>query len=235
MKKRVLLIGSLVAALLVAAIAVGGVVRAQTATPGPSQSGGNVQAPGNGRGAAARQQIDGFLNALAQNLGISRSTLDTALKTTAKQQVAQAVSSGKLTQQQADQIDQRIDNGQFPLGAFMGRGRGAGANGQAPAAVRACLGSAQQAAASALGLSVSDLQQARQSGESIAQIAQDHGTTVQALQTAVSSAVKSCLDQQVQAGAITSSQEQSLLQRLEQRVTATHSGRHRGANSGNSQ
>jgi hypothetical protein len=247
MKKKVLLIGSLLAVLVVAAVAVGGVVRAQTATPSPGQSGGAAQAPANGAGAGAQQQIDSFLNALAQNLGISRSALDNGLKTTAQQQVAQAVSAGKLTQQQADKIDQRVQSGQFPFGAFLGRGRGAGGNGQHTqnghngqngqngAAVRACLGSAQQAAASTLGISLSDLQQARQGGESLSQIAQDHGTTVQALQSAIGDAVKSCLDQQVQAGTITSGQEQSLIQRLQNRLGAQPAGRHGGAKSGNSQ
>ncbi len=235
MGKKGLLIGSLVAALIVAAIAVGGVVRAQTATPGPGQSGGSVQSTTSGPGAGARQQIDSFLNALAQNLGISRPTLDNALKTTAKQQLAQAVAAGRLTQQQADQISQQIDDGQAPFAGMFGRGRGAGRNGAGGAAVRACLGSAQQAAASILGISVTDLQQAHQSGESFAQIAQDHGTSVQALQSAVSAAVKSCLDQQVQAGTITSAQEQSLLQRLQQRLSSTPSGYQPGNRRGNSQ
>jgi polyhydroxyalkanoate synthesis regulator phasin len=235
MRKKLVLVGSFVAAIALAGVAVAGVVLAQSPSPSPGQSGGGANAPAT----AARQQVDSFLNALAQNLGISRSTLDNALKTTAKQQVDQAVSAGKLTQQQASQIDQRIDNGQFPfgLGRFFGRGRGFGDNGAAATGVRSCLGAAQQAVTSTLGISSSDLKQARRNGESIAQIAQDHGTTLQALQSAVTSAVQPCLDQQVQAGTITASQEQSLLQRLQQRLSSEGSrpgnqGQPRGGNAG---
>lgn len=237
MGKKALLIGSLVTAVLLAAVAVGGVVLAQTPSPSPALPGASSQAAGNGSGATGRQGVDNFLNALAQNLGISRSTLDNALKTTAKQQVDQAVSAGKLTQQQATQIDQRIENGRFPfrLGEGFGHGHGddgAGRNGPSGAALRACGANVQKVVTGTLGISASDLRQARENGETIAQIAQDHGTTVQALQSAVGDAVKSCLDQQVQAGTISAGQEQSVLQRIQQRLTAPPRTPSQGGNDG---
>jgi len=171
--------------------------------------------------------IDSFLNQLAQNLNIDRSTLNNALKTTADQQIDNAVSAGRLSQDQANQIKQRIDNGQLPFGvggfgAFGGPGRfgrhgrgGPGGNAGLPQAAVACASTARNAVPSALGISASDLQQARANGESLAQIAQDNGKTLDDVRAAVQSSAQSCLDQQVQAGNLTQQQEQNILQRLQ--------------------
>jgi hypothetical protein len=186
----------------------GGVVMAQTPAPsGPAQG---------AQGSGVRAGIDSFLNSLAQNLGINRSTLDGALKTTAKQQIDQAVATGRMTRDQADKIKQRIDSGPSPLGLGIGFGRFArGGAGPDRAAMGACGSSVQQAVTSTLGVSPSDLQQARRSGESVSQIAQDHGKSLQDLQTAVTTAMKGCLDTQVQAGTLTADQEQKILQRVQ--------------------
>jgi hypothetical protein len=221
MKRKAFIIASLVAAVGLAVAVAGGVVLAQT--PSPGGSGRNVQGPASGPGAGFRAGFDSFLNGLAQNLGVSRPALDGALKTTAKQQVDQAVAAGRLTQDQADKIKQRIDSGQGPFGFGLGgfdRGARRGGPGGGPGATdvgvgSACRSSVEDAVTSTLGVSASDLQQARKNGESITQIAQDHGKTFQDLKTAVTSATKGCLDQQVQAGKITSDQEQTILQRIQ--------------------
>jgi hypothetical protein len=211
MKKASVVIGSIVVAAAFAVALVGGIAMAQT----PAPSGPSTGTPSGG----IRAGVDGFLNALAQNLGIDRSTLDTALKTTAKQQVDQAVAAGKLTQDQADRIKQRIDSGQGPLGLGAGFGHFAGRGSEGSegnrSAMGACGSAMQQAVSSTLGVSASELQQDRRSGESITQIAQDHGTTVQSLQSAVATAAKGCLDAQVQAGKLTADQEQRILQRIQ--------------------
>jgi polyhydroxyalkanoate synthesis regulator phasin len=194
------LLVAVVAVLVLAAAAIGGVALAQT----PSSA-----SPGRG---AAGSRIDDFLNKLAQNLNIDRPTLDNALKTTAKQEVDSAVAAGRITQDQANQIEQRIENGQVPFGLGAGFGRRFGGGG---GEVAQCRSGAGSAVAGALGISQGDLQQARANGESIAQIAQDHGKTVADLRTAVEDSVKSCLDQQVQSGSLTQQQEQNILQRIQ--------------------
>jgi hypothetical protein len=219
------LILTLAAAAILGVAAIGGVVRAQT--PGPGGTGANAPsgAPGPFAG-DIRGRVDDFLNQLAQNLNIDRSTLDKALKTTADQQIDKAVSAGSLSQDQANQIKQRIDSGQLPFGpgafgAFGGPGRfgrrgpgGPGGNaGSAQGA--ACFSTIRDAVPSALGISASDLRQARANGESLAQIAQDHGKTLDDVRSAVVSSAQGCLDQQVQAGTLTQQQEQNILQRLQ--------------------
>jgi len=220
------LIVTLVAVAVLGVVAVGGVVLAQT----PSGGGAGGGAPSGSAGSAnagPRGLIDSFLNQLAQNLNIDRSTLNNALKTTADQQIDNAVSAGRLSQDQANQIKQRIDNGQLPFGvggfgAFGGPGRfgrhgrgGPGGNAGLPQAAVACASTARNAVPSALGISASDLQQARANGESLAQIAQDNGKTLDDVRAAVQSSAQSCLDQQVQAGNLTQQQEQNILQRLQ--------------------
>src|SRR5437016_4639329 len=88
--------GGLAAAMLAAAI--GGAAYAQTtptATSGPP--------------AAVQQRAQDFLNALASHLGKTPAEVLAAFKATEHDQVAKEVTDGKLTQQRADQINQRID------------------------------------------------------------------------------------------------------------------------------
>lgn len=212
------LIGAVIAAAVLGVVA-GGVVLAQTNSPGGS--GANAQSPSGGNGAGARARIDNFLNQLAQNLHIDRPTLDNALKTTAKQQVDQAVAAGRLTQDQANQDKQRIDNGQ----SFLGIGRlGRGERGGARGATAACGAGVRDAVTNTLGISAGDLRQARANGKTIAQIAQEHGKTVEDLRNAVAQSAKGCLDQQVQSGSLTAQQEQDILQRLQDRATSSGGG-----------
>jgi hypothetical protein len=227
MSNRKRLVGALIAAVVVGVVALGGVVLAQT--PSPGAAGGSGQRSGTGAAGAVRGRIDGFLNQLAANLNIDRPTLDNALKTTAKQQVDEAVAAGRMTQDQANQIKQRIDSGQSPFGfgGFGGFGRG-GPGGNQAMGVRACGAGIRDAVTSTLGISTADLQQARANGQTIAQIAQAHGKSEQDLRVAAATLAKSCLDQQVQAGTLTQDQEQAILQRLQNGGLPGQSGRHGG-------
>jgi polyhydroxyalkanoate synthesis regulator phasin len=218
---------ALIATVVLGAVAVGGVVLAQTPAPAGPGSGGQPGQPAFGDGGGLRARVDDFLNQLAQNLNIDRSTLNNALKTTANQEIDKAVASGQLSQDQANQMKQRIDSGQLPFGpgafgAFGGQGhfgrRGSGGpngDGAFPQAAATCFSTVRDAVPGALGISASDLQQARANGESLAQIAQDHGKTLDDVRSAVQSAAQGCLDQQVQAGNLTQQQEQDILQRLQ--------------------
>ena len=79
-------------------------------------------------GEAAQQR---YIEALAKNLGLDPSTVKAALEQTQKDmraarisEIKQAVTDGKLTQEQADQIIQRMQSG--PGGPGMGPGFGFG-------------------------------------------------------------------------------------------------------------
>jgi hypothetical protein len=70
--------------------------------------------------AARRQRRDDFLNQLAQNLNISRSTLNAALSTTLDQEIDKAVAANQLTAGQAARLKKRIGRDNFPIGLHLG-------------------------------------------------------------------------------------------------------------------
>jgi hypothetical protein len=75
-----------------------------------------------------------------------------------------------------------------------------------------------QAAASYLGLTVTELRTQLQSGKSLAQVAAAQGKSVTGLKDAILAAAKTRLDQAVAAGRLTAAQEQALLDRLKTRL-----------------
>jgi hypothetical protein len=92
-----------------------------TATPATAAAPAAGGQASNALGAAARQaRRDDFLNALAQNLNISRSTLNGALQASLDQEIDKAVAGNQLTAQQAARLKARIAKGKLPLGLQLG-------------------------------------------------------------------------------------------------------------------
>jgi anti-sigma28 factor (negative regulator of flagellin synthesis) len=78
--------------------------------------------------AAAEQR---YIDLLAKNLNLDASTVKAGLEQTQKDlradrvnEIKQAVTDGKLSQEQADQIIQRMEQGPFPMMGPMGGGPG---------------------------------------------------------------------------------------------------------------
>ena len=205
-------------AIAVAAVSAGGVYFAETGTHTTSAQTPSGQATAtatpNARQAQAQAQIQNFLDDLAKNLNIDTTTLTNALKQTAKDQVAAAVQSGKLTQDEANQIDQMIDSGQFPKGFGFGI---PGINGRGFAGQIAGL---QTAIDNAFQQTVGETQQqffqeVRSSGKTPDQVFQAHNTTAQAVAQAEANAAKPILDQAVSSGQITQDQETNILNAIQ--------------------
>jgi hypothetical protein len=212
------------------AIAVGGSIVAGALILGATafaQSGGgssnqSASPTPNAHRAQAQAQVNSFLDDLAHNLNIDRNTLNTALQKTATDELNQAVSSGMITQSQANQIEQAIANGNFPLGlgGLGGLERGAGGFMGLQNVMQAAQQAAQSALSQALGGETADQIRAElQAGKSPADIAAEHNTTVQAVesavQTAVLNAVKPVLAQDVQNGTITQAQADRITQMIQ--------------------
>lgn len=212
------LAGGLNALLLTAGI--GGAAYAQSAPAAKPNAGPRVD---------VQQRAQEFLNAFAAKLGKSPADVLGAFKSVEKDRVAQAVRDGKLTQQQADQANQRIDQAQgLPIGGHgfgpgPGHKGGPGAPGKpggpgAPGKPGGPMGGPGLAAdpaalAQFLGVQPADLRTGLQ-GKSLAQFAQEKGKGRDQLKAFLTQQAKTRLDQAVQAGRLTQAQEDQRLAQL---------------------
>jgi uncharacterized protein YidB (DUF937 family) len=184
---------------LLAGAAAGALVAGGGAAIGATQFGGSS-------GIDSQAVIDDA----AQQLGVDSSKLSDALKKALADQIDKLVASGRLTQSKADALKQRIQSQPVPLfGGRFGFGHFGG------------VGPFERldVAAAYLGISTADLQSALAGGKTLAQVAQDHGKSVDGLVSALLDAQKKKLDRAVAAGRLTQTQEDSVLGDLKQRIT----------------
>lgn len=171
-------------------------------------------------GATTRQA---FLNDVAKRLNVSPAQLSAALRGALDDQLQAAVAAGKLTQAQANAIEQRIQNGGAPpLGALWFGQRPPGP----PHAVVGGIG--LTAAAKYLGLGDRQLLDQLSAGKTLAQVAKARGKSVSGLESALSSALRSRVQEAVARKQITSAQEQQILSRLSQRLNQAINGTYPG-------
>jgi hypothetical protein len=208
--KRNLVLG--LAALAVAAFAGGAYAATQNSGPNTRQA---------------------FLNDIAKRLHVTPSQLSSAINGATTDQLQAEVKSGRITQAQANALEQRLKkagsssllpltpglagprpflarppgNGAFP-GGPSGRGFGFWFGGFGFG------GFDLNAAASYLGLSTGQLIQQLQSGKSLAQIASSKGKTAAGLEQAMTAPIKKALDAAVARKAITAAREHQILSRL---------------------
>jgi hypothetical protein len=194
--KRKLVVALAVA--VVAAFAGGAYAATQSAGPGTRQA---------------------FLNDVAKRLHVTPQQLTAALNGATVDQLQAEVNAGRLTQAQANALEERLkDGGRRPLvGPVLPRlfrpFRLAGPVGPIPAA------GALPAAAGYLGLTDAQLFRQLVGGKSLAQIAAAKGKSVSGLEQAMTAATKSRLDKAVAAKAITQAQEQQMLKRFSSRLS----------------
>ena len=172
-----------------------------------------------------------FKEALAGILGISVDEYDAAVDKAEQQVVDQAVSEGLLTEEQATQLQSRLDRA--PAGAWLGMGfgkMGRGPGGFAGVSFRSV-------AAEKLGMELADLNTERQNGKTIAALAEEKGIDTQTIVDAYLAQVKAKLDEKVASGDITQTQADAQLEQAKtgatEKLTASwqdfgHGGRHGG-------
>jgi len=173
---------------------------------------------------SGQSQRDALLRDAAQRLNVTPDQLRSALQGAFADQLAQAVKDGRVTQQQADRIKQRIQQNGVPLGGpgggpGFGPGRAGGPLGFGP--VRVGL----DAAASYLGLSRADLVRALRSGKTLAQVARAQGKAVDGLQQTLLDAARARLDRALASRRITQAQHDAILRGLQQRIADLVNGR----------
>jgi len=153
-----------------------------------------------------------FLNDAARRLHVTPQQLENALRGAALDRLDAAVKAGKLTQQQANALKQRLHSG-GGLGLGFGRRPGFGHR-FGPGFGFAKL----DAAAQYLGLTEAQLRSQLASGKSLADIAKARGKSVSGLEDALTSAIRARLDEAVKAGRLTKAQEQRILARIDARI-----------------
>ena len=157
---------------------------------------------------SASTGLSAFESDLAAKLGVSLSTLQTALQQTESDQVQQLQSKGVLSATTAQKLDQQIQaGGGLRLLMRLAGGRPSGTP------------SLLQTASQYLGLPVSQIRTDMKNGQSLNAIANAQaGKSASGLQAALVAAEQSVLQQKVAAGTITATQEQTRLTNFEKRL-----------------
>ena len=168
-----------------------------------------------------------FKEAVAKALGVTVEEYDSAVKEAHEQVVDEAVAEGKLTEEQADHMRERMEQApdawgwgkgfrapkapgvwgedkgfKAPRGGMMGRG------GPSPIGV----------AAEKLDMTASELMAEIQGGKSIADVAAEKGVPLEDITGAYMEQLGEALNQAVQNGRITQEQADSMLEQAEKMV-----------------
>jgi len=154
-----------------------------------------------------------FKEALAGILGISVDEYDAAVDKAEQQVVDQAVSEGLLTEEQAEQLQSRLDRAS--AGAGLGRAFGKmdrGLGGVSGVSLRSV-------AADKLGMELADLLAELENGKTIAALAEEKGVDAQAIVDAYLAQVKEKLNEKVAAGDLTQAQADTQLEQATTRST----------------
>ena len=167
-----------------------------------------------GVGSAAAADKPSLGDAVAARLGITPEQLRAAFKAELTARIDAAVAAGKLTPEQGATLKERIANAKG-LGIGLRR-----AFAQKHKALVARIGRAKDlgAAAKYLGMTPHELRTARQSGQSLAQIAAAKGKSVDGLVTAIVAPAKARAAKAVENGKLTQQRADELIARLTERV-----------------
>jgi lambda repressor-like predicted transcriptional regulator len=152
-----------------------------------------------------------YLQNLANALGKSQQEILNANQTALKAAIQQAVSDGKLTQSQADTIEQQLSsasNGDICANiSKLAGGKFGGALNQVGAQLKNVHSAVIAAVAQKLGVSTDTLTSTLNNGTSIVDFAKSKGVDQTTLNNTIISAVQTQLDSLVKAGTLTQSQE----------------------------
>lgn len=154
---------------------------------------------GGSSGSGSGTKVDQFLGFLATRLGISSDQLKTDVQGAASDTVNQMLKDGTITQQQADKLNQEIQNGNYP--GLLGRFGGFGGCGKGDFGTS--FQSIVQSVADTLKLTPQQIQDQLKSGKSLADIAGAQGVSRDDLKSAITTAVDQQVDKAVTDGKIT--------------------------------
>jgi hypothetical protein len=186
--KRKLVVG----AAAVAAVAGSGAVVATAATP--------------------EENDNAILSAVAKDLGVNETALESAVEKALTARIDAAVAAGELTSEEAARLKEGVAAGDVPL--FAGPGRGHHGHG----------GPRFKAAAAYLGMTEAALRAAVDEDTSLADLARERGKTVSGLVDALLPEVRARIDAAFAAGRITEAERDERITGLREHITALVNG-----------
>jgi hypothetical protein len=182
------------AAALVAALGAGGAVAATQLSP--------------------EEQSDAIVADAAEELGVEASELEAALLKAMQNRIDAAVAAGRLTEEQGEELKERLADGDFPL-----LGLGPGGLGISGPNVHRHVLLDLNAAADYLEVTESELHEAlHEDGKTLAEVAEAEGKSVDGLVAALVSAARERLDEAVEDGRLTEEQRTEMLAELEEGI-----------------
>jgi hypothetical protein len=158
--------------------------------------------------------------AAASILGVSPEAYDEAVDTARNQVLDEAVSEGLLTQEQAERMQDRFEQGVGPgmMGGGFARGGRQGAWGGRGGFVGSTENSLMAMAAEQLGMTVQELWGQLQDGATIADIASTQGVDPQAIADAYVAQRREFLAQAVEDGRLTQERADWMLEHMDEEV-----------------
>lgn len=198
-----------VAAVVAGIVLLGVAALAVTSFVSAQEGGDEDDAPRSER----QERRDAFLQRVAANLGVTVDQLEQAYKDAALQGVDEALAAGRITDEQAAKMRERIENGDALAKEFRGHGHGP-KHGRAKHALQSVV----KSAATALGIEPGALKQEIRSGKSIADVAGERGVSLDSVKAQITSDAQAKLAERVAAGDITQQQADDALARLAARL-----------------
>jgi hypothetical protein len=158
---------------------------------------------------------DAFLGDVAKRLGVQQTALEDALQEASKARVDAAVEDGRLTEEQAEEIKEHIEDGDGPI--LGGPGLGFGFHGPGHH-VRMDLRAVHQAAAKYLGMTEAQLRTAQGNGRSLETLAKRRDKDVAGLRAAMKTAAEAALARSVTDGDLTDADRDRIVADLDEHL-----------------
>lgn len=156
-----------------------------------------------------------FIERLAHRLGISSDELKSAVQETQTEMVDEALADGRLTEEQAATMKERIEAGEGRFSCMPGRGHGGPRHGHGILGRVLNLG----VIADELDITTDELREQLAGGATLAEIIEDNGGSVDGIIAILIAQAQEALDQAVANGRITQGQADEMLPRLTERLT----------------
>jgi polyhydroxyalkanoate synthesis regulator phasin len=166
--------------------------------------------------AATNPYCEQYLQDLANRLHVSVSALQQDKLSAAEDVLAQLVKDGKLTQNQANQIKQRLESHK----ACSGNGQGLWGRRAIMQSLKQYLPGVAAQVAQGLHMNANQLMSQLQSGKSLSDIAKAQGVSSSQLQTIVTNAIQNAVNKAVSDGNLTQQQATNLMQKLQKNPAA---------------